>query len=154
MLALIFVLLIIVGGVFLKKSAPEYDDGFALAGFLCFFASTIVFTVSLFILMGIGTVFVIDEKIAMYEEENARIEQIVDSVVKEYIEYEYTTFTELKTTETEAVIALAMFYPELESNTLVQKQLETYISNNNKIKELREKKIDISKKKWILYFGR
>ena len=37
---------------------------------------------------------------------------------------------------------------------LVQKQIEVYTTNNQKIKEFKEQKIDIVKDKWWLYFGK
>jgi hypothetical protein len=38
-------------------------------------------------------------------------------------------------------------------DTLVQKQIETYVYNNAKIKELREEQNYINVTKWWLYFG-
>lgn len=100
----------------------------------------------------VATESTIDSKIEMYQEENANIEQDIDKIVKEYLEHEHDTFADLKTEESS--ITLVTLFPELKSNTLVQQQVEIYVANNAKIKQLREEKIDISKIKWILYFGR
>ena len=43
--------------------------------------------------------------------------------------------------------------PELKSNELTNKQMDVYINNNAKIKELKERKIDTKTIKWLLYFG-
>lgn len=94
----------------------------------------------------------IDSKIAMYQEENAKIEQDVDKIVKEYIEHEHDIFADLNTEESS--ITLISLFPELKSDMLVQQQLEIYVSNNSEIKKLKEEKIDIVKKKRILYFGK
>ena len=51
-------------------------------------------------------------------------------------------------------INLVSLIPTLKSDTLVQKQIEVYVANNDKIKELKEEKIDLSKSKWKLYFGK
>lgn len=99
----------------------------------------------------ISTIYVIDEKITMYQEENAKIEEQIDVVVKEYLKYEADTYETLKT---ESSIPIATLYPELKANELVQKQIECYYSNNQIIKELKEKKIDIQKSKMLLYFGK
>lgn len=100
----------------------------------------------------VATEDTIDSKIEMYQEENANIEQDIDKIVKEYLEHEHDTFADLKTEESS--ITLVTLFPELKSDTLVQQQLEIYVSNNAKIKSLKEEKINISKVKWVLYFGR
>lgn len=99
----------------------------------------------------VATASTIDSKIAMYQEENATIEQDIDRVVDAYLEHEHETFADLKTEESS--ITLVTLFPELKSDTLVQQQLEIYVANNAKIKELKEAKIDIAKKKWLIYFG-
>lgn len=91
----------------------------------------------------------IDNKIVMYEEENIKIETQITVLVEQYIDYETETLTELKGNE----MALVSLYPELKADTLVQEQIKVYTRNNDKIKELKEKKIDIKLSKWWLYFG-
>ena len=54
----------------------------------------------------------------------------------------------------ESSITLVTFFPELKSDTIVQQQLEIYVANNAKIKSLKEKKINLIKIRWILYFGK
>jgi hypothetical protein len=65
---------------------------------------------------------VIDDKITMYQEENTAIEQ-----------------AELKTESPTVLISL---FPELKSDTLISKQIEIYVANNQKIKELKEEKLN------------
>ena len=92
----------------------------------------------------------LDNRIAMYTEENAVIEQQIAECVERYQEYEQGVFEKVSPTDAVAFVTL---YPELKSDTLVQAQIETYVENNNKIKQLKEKKIDASVRKWWLYFG-
>ena len=99
----------------------------------------------------VGTGYTIDNKIAMYEEENASIEESIDVTVKSYMDFEASTYGELKDKDAMNLVSL---FPELKSDTLVQKQIEVYVANNDKIKELKEEKIDLSKSKWKLYFGK
>ncbi len=99
----------------------------------------------------IGTGHTIDDKISMYQEENATIEENINTVVKNYMEYESKTFENLKDDD---AINLVSLFPELKSDTLVSQQIEVYIANNEKIKELKEDKINLSKAKFNLYFGR
>ncbi len=90
-------------------------------------------------------------KIEMYEEENTKIEEQINTLVKQYMEYEGKTLTEFKS---ESSITLVSLYPELKSDNLISKQIEVYIENNNKIKQLKEDKINMKIGKWLLYFGK
>lgn len=93
----------------------------------------------------------IDEKITMYQEENNNIEKQIDSLVQGYMKYESDTFSEFKSEDS---ITLVSLYPELKSDELVKNQISVYTDNNKKIKELKEKKIDAKRSKWLLYFGK
>ena len=93
----------------------------------------------------------IDKKIAMYEEENTKIEQQIADVVTQYQEYEAGIFTEVAP---ESAMTLVALYPELKSDTLVQSQIEVYADNNKQIKELKYKAINASAIRWWLYFGK
>ena len=55
--------------------------------------------------------------------------------------------------DTESLIVLIQMYPELKSDELVKNQIDVYISNNNKIKSLKEAKINYELSKWWLYFN-
>lgn len=93
----------------------------------------------------------LDDKIAMYEQENAAIEQSVDVLVKDYYRHESDTYSSLTP---ENAVLFASAYPELQSNELATKQLEIYVENNNNIKELKKNQINLSKNRFWLYFGR
>ena len=86
---------------------------------------------------------IVDKKIAMYEEENIRIENSIDIIVKEYQEHE---------TEMYDIMTAAMLFPELTSNTLVQKQIEIYVNNNQQIKALKTEKLKHELYGWWLFF--
>lgn len=107
--------------------------------------------ISIFVGIGVANGRTLDSKIAMYTEENENIETEMNALVEQYMNYESGTYGELKG---ESSITLVSLYPELKADTLVIKQIEVYIANNEKIKELKEKKIDLSVKKWWLYFGK
>ena len=145
-----------------KKSLKEtktfyyYDDEVHISlykGLAFFFGIvSVIFFIWVFSLANtVGTGHTIDSKIAMYEEENKSIENSIDITVKSYMDYEASTYQEIK--DKDAINLVALF-PKLKSNTLVQKQIEVYLANNDKLKELKEKKIDLSKAKWKLYFGK
>ena len=109
------------------------------------------FMFTIFIITEVASSLPIDDKIAMYQEENAKIESQVADIVERYMEYETETF-EIKTDD--SYIVVASLYPELKSNTLVKSQIEVFVDNNNKIKELKEEKIGYSIARWWLYFGK
>lgn len=113
--------------------------------------AAIAFIASIVLLCCMTDYYGIDEKIEMYEEENAAIEASISLLVKEYMDYEEGIFTECAPESTMTLIAL---YPELKANTLVEKQIETYVNNNNTIKELKSKRITASLFNWWLYFGK
>lgn len=111
----------------------------------CF--STIVIVI---LCIEVSNLSVIDDRIAMYQEENSKIEEQIAEVVKQYQEYETDIFAEVNP---DSAITLVSLYPELKSDSLVNSQIEVYVSNNQKIKELREEEIAGSVKRWWLYFG-
>ena len=138
---------LVVGGLFVV----EHCDGLALlviaGGLLGILISVIAF---ICLCVDVSKLRVIDEKIEMYQEENAAIESEIDILVKEYMDYESEVFKE---TTTESSITLVSLYPELKADELVSSQLNVYLSNNQKIKELKEERINGSVSRWWLYFG-
>ena len=104
----------------------------------------------LFLAIPITGLSVVDEKITMYQEENTKIEEQIATMVKQYQEYETDIF---ESVTPESAMTLVTLYPELKSDTLVQKQIEVYLSNNERIKELKEEKINGSVLRWWVYFG-
>lgn len=123
------------------------DDEACAPGFIICFISIIGIVWNIAFLVNGRT---IDDKIAMYEQENAAIEQSVDILVKDYYRHESDIYESLKP---ENAVLFASAYPELQSNSLATKQLEIYVENNNKIKELKEDQINLSKARFWLYFG-
>lgn len=93
----------------------------------------------------------IQAKIDMYNEENLNIEKSMEILIQQYMDYESNTYKNLKG---ESSITLVSLYPELKADKLVEQQLTIYVENNNKIKSLKEDKINISNYRWWLYFGK
>ena len=160
MVSLFFILFLATTIFFVVKSIKECksaDGDEDVCDFYIFASAisgivSIAFLIWVFILIGtVGTGYTIDEKIAMYEAENTSIEESIDATVKNYMNFEATTYAEFKD---EDAINLVSLFPELKSDTLVQQQIEVYVANNQKIKELKEEKIDLSKAKFKLYFGK
>ena len=94
----------------------------------------------------------IPEKIAMYEEENAKIEEKVSNTVNKYMEYEKNIVIEVGPDDD--AFSLVSLYPELGADTLVSNEIEVYTSNNKKIKELKDQALNISNYRFWMYFGK
>ena len=152
MILLIFgiCILMIIGGFILDEKTGVDSD-------ICFGISGIGMLVGFFALVGliivgvnVKSLSVIDDRIAMYEEENTRIEQQIADVVEQYQKYETDIFMEVAP---ESAVTMVSLYPELKSDSLVQAQIEVYTENNKTIRDLRDKQIKGNVYRWWLYFG-
>ena len=136
-------------GTFIAKKTRYEVGGFVTA----IMAAIIAFTALVYCLyLGteISKLEIVDDKIAMYQEENSRIESQISDIVTQYKKYETDFFTEISP---DSAITWVALYPELKADTLVQKQIDVYVANNEKIKELRETEINGSVIRWWFYFG-
>lgn len=96
--------------------------------------------------------YAIPAKIAMYEEENAKIEEKVSNTVNKYMEYEKNIIVEVGPDDD--AFSLVSLYPELGADTLISNEIEAYTGNNQKIKELKDEALDISVYRFWMYFGK
>ena len=94
--------------------------------------------------------FGIQEKIEIYENQNAQIEQSIDAAVKAYCEHEQITYVQMSDG---AVALVAAAYPELASSELVKTQMEVWTSNSAELKELKSRLVDFHRAQYFLYFG-
>ena len=147
LLEVVFLVLIFLGWIF--KDDDEHI-GFWAAGFLSVIPCLIT-TLALIIMLFIYP-YGVDQKIAMYEEENIKIEEKVRNSVKGYMDFENDTLKNL--IDTSDLQTLLIKYPDLNSNELVKMEIETYKENSQKIKELKEKSVTRHYKAWWLYFGK
>ena len=143
-----FILLFFIGVVLIILGVYITEDGLGEFGVVIVGIALLGIFINIGILI-YGRTF--DDKIEMYEEENLRIEQSVNVLVKDYYKHESDTYSSLKP---ENAVLFASAYPELQSNDLAMKQLEIYVENNDKIKELKEDQINLSRNRFWLYFGR
>lgn len=152
-LLLLCIAISIIFGVLAYKAFEQYQEGvaivftiIAISGAFCTLLC-IGFTITLGV--KVSYLPVMDEKIAMYQEENAYIENQIDMVVKQYQEYETDIF---ESANVDSPMVFVSLYPELKADTLVQEQIDIYVANNQKIKELKEEKINGNVYRWWLYF--
>lgn len=154
MLIVLFVIfLLMIGiGLFIRASAKSYQDGMeffgglgAILGCVCEFIVVITIITCCY---DVSQSKVIDRKINMYQEENANIEKEITNIVNSYKDYEKEIISNISDME-----VLFIKIPELKSSELVKTQMNTYMENNKKIKELKEEKINYNVSKWWIYFG-
>ena len=133
-LFLIGLLIILLLDLVFKVSWNDFDW---VLGMWCFFDAILI------IWAGIEGVILcnrmtIDDRIAMYQEENALIEQRVASTVDKYMQFERDVMVEVSPDDD--IITLVALYPELKSDELVKQEMQLYIDNNKTIKDLKAKR--------------
>lgn len=156
MLIVLFIvfLLIMCSGIWLSmQSSRKFRSDaidFCRIGFICIgiVADIILIILIISCCFYVSKAKVIDEKIIMYQEENQLIERQVSEIVSDYKNYEEQTIDNVG-----KIATILIRFPELKSNKLVSKQIDVYVKNNDKIKKLKEEKIDYQVLKWWLYFG-
>lgn len=145
MLTLIFIILIILTVESVKDWEEEVAD---FTGFFAVIAGIAVIIVTACL---VDVTYRTDEMIQIYTEENEEVEKKLENAVQNYMQYEKDIMISVSPdTDTISLISL---YPDLKSDRLVESEIETYISNNDKIKELREGKTMKSIYKFLLFFG-
>lgn len=143
--SLVVTIIIGIVGSKIYEEWPTYVLAISVLTFAISFVATIVLGI------GYSNNRVIDKKIAMYQEENQHIEEQIQTVVDNYMQYESDTFD--KITGEGDPITLVTLYPELKSNELVARQIEVYQENNQQIKDLQCEKLDHQVEAWWLFFG-
>lgn len=153
MLILLFIICCTVTGIFWYRGHDDdwcdFHNGFLVC--IGIIGVTITLFCIIFTAHSVAGGRVIEAKIQMYADENTYIEEQLNVLVSQYMEYESDTYKQFKNKDSVTLVSL---YPDLKSDVLVKKQCDTYVENSNKIKALKEEKINLSTKKWLLYFGK
>jgi hypothetical protein len=146
---IIFGIILLIGGIitYNKTSLKDTSSAIVFSG-----ATIAIISIISIICCGISLSdrMIIDDKINLYQIENKNIENQISSTIEGYKKYEQDT---LKKFKNDSPITLVTLYPELKTNELVKKQINLYILNNQKIKELKEEKLVYKPLAWWVYFG-
>lgn len=144
---MILLLVISIIGMILTIKYDDWEEFIILfiIGFCVKFVALVILCICL------SMCKIADEKIEIYQKQNAEIEAKIEMVVKQYMEYEHQTFTELK--KGDDYITLVSLYPELKSDELVKEEIKVYEENNKKILELKQDKVELKVYRWWIYFG-
>lgn len=164
-LFIIFLLMIILGTIIYKVGDEKWGGDWSVGlivfsvlgiilGCICEFCTVIAIMINCY---NISILKTSDSKITMYEQENTDIQNQISEIIENYKKYEQNTYSEsLKNIDTHNsdIIVLTQLYPDLKSNEMINKQIDIYQENNNKIKELKEEKLNNEVAKWWLYLGK
>lgn len=148
-LFVIFLLMIVIGYILEENVCSDFVEILGIGGMsMGCISEAIIIIFIICLCFDISKSKVIDKKIKMFQEENKLIEEQVTTVVNSYKDYEKEVIS-----NTGQMATILIKFPELKSNELVTKQIDVYLKNNDKIKSLKEEKIDYQVSKWWLYFG-
>lgn len=148
---IIVVFLVCIVCVIIGVLAWDFDEVSFAAMVFGIFGGIVSLITAMALVISLSGLKVIDTKIDMYQTENALIESQIAECVEQYQKYETEIYTEVKA---ESAITLVALYPELKADQLVSKQIEVYLANNEKIKDLKVQKINGDVWRWWLYFGK
>ena len=152
----IFLLLTVFFVVVSKKISKKQVEGNCLLtfctvmSFICAIISAVLLVWMSVLFYIVGTGHTIDKMLLMYEEENASIEESLSITVKYYMDCDTNKYEDLSSKD---AINLVSVIHELKTDTLVYKQKKVYENNYMEILRLKKDKINLSKTKWLLYFG-
>jgi cell shape-determining protein MreC len=147
--SIILGIVMMIGGlcIYYKTSFEEVGTTLSVIGGAI---AIISFIVIIFCGISLSSRMTINDRIVLYETENKNIENQISSTIEGYKKYEQDT---LKSFKNDSPITLVTLYPELKTNELIKNQINLYISNNQKIKELKEEKLGYKPLAWWVYFG-
>lgn len=150
MLFLMLVLAIIILVIFIRLHIRYSTQTAFFFSISCMFGTVaILLLIPILLLVSqLSEESVLDEKIAIYQEENVAIEQHIDKLIKNQPEYDKDLFSDLNS------ISLVPLFSELKSDPFIHQQLDAYASNCTVLQTLKKEKTNMSKIKWLLYFGK
>ncbi len=143
-------IVLLIAGMLVYQNSCDYETLGAVIGGVGGFCGIVSLIALAALAVSVSALTVTDDKIEMYQEENAKIEFQIAECIEQYQQYETEIFTKV---DPESAITLVALYPELKADTLVSKQIDVYIENNGIIKELKAEKINGDVYRWWLYFG-
>ena len=146
---IIGIILIILGVVF--KRINGWDEAqemaFIMPGILLLL-TIIPITIGLVLITGESR---IDAQIEVCEQENQKFESAINIVVKDYLDHEQITYSEMTN---DIATTWVSILPELQSNEVIIKQMNIIQENNAAIRNLKNDKINLGIWRFLIYFGK
>lgn len=138
-------LVLIISGCIMYNHSFDLEEVGTVCGGIGVSCGVLALVATLCLAIEVSELAVVSDKIEMYQTENQKIEMQIAETVEKYQDYESGIFSEVTP---ESSITLVSLYPELKADTLVQKQIEVYVDNNDKIKNLKETQINGKVYRW------
>ena len=92
-----------------------------------------------------------DKQITVLEQRNDEVIAQIEPLIKQYLEYESSTFKDLKPSA-DKIISISQ-YPNLKGNEFVQTQIKIILENQKKITDLKLDKVSLGAYKLWLFMG-
>lgn len=93
----------------------------------------------------------IDAQIEVCEQENTKLESAIAIVVKDYLDHEEITYSEMTNDTATTWVSIL---PELQSNEIIIKQMNIIQENSATIRKLKNDKINLGIWRFLIYFGK
>ena len=106
-------------------------------------ASTLLFVITLAVIIGIGASYnriksTANAKLEVLNEQNEIVLAQIEPLVQQALYYESNTYKEFKLTP-ENIVAFGNMYPQLQANSFIQSQINIIVENQKEIKDLKLK---------------
>lgn len=142
-ISLIIGLILIIIGVAIDNRDRYSIDGapFGAFGIIIGIASIIALFIVSYSYNAIKTTT--DSRLKVLTEQNEIVLAQIEPLVQQALNYESSTYKELKLTP-ENIVAFGNMYPQLQANSFIQSQIDIIINNQNEIKNLKLQKASLN----------
>lgn len=134
-------ILLVIGIITIIYGGFQEDEGFVCLGAIIGFPSLVAILIA-------GGVYnydssTIDSRLTVLEEQNITVLTQVEPLVQQALNYESSTYKDLKL-DVNKLIILAQMYPELKANNFLRMQIDLILRNQEEIKQLKLNKASLN----------
>ena len=134
-------ILLVIGILLVFWSAFGDNEGIIVLGFIVIFPSLAALLIA-------GGIYnydssTINSRLAVLEEQNTTVLIQVEPLVQQALEYESSTYKDLKL-DVNKLIIFAQMYPDLKANSFLNKQIDIILANQEEIKQLKLDKASLN----------
>lgn len=134
-------LLLVLGIVITIWGGCRNEDGIIYLGFIIGFPTLLAMIMA-------GGIYnydssTIDSRLAVLEEQNTTVLTQVEPLVQQALNYESSTYTDLKL-DVNKLIIFAQMYPKLKANDFLRMQIDLILCNQQEIKQLKLDKASLN----------
>ena len=134
-------ILLVIGIIIIIWEAFEDGEGTIVLGFIVEVPTVIALLIA-------GGIYnydssTINSRLAVLEEQNTTVLIQVEPLVQQALEYESSTYKDLKL-DVNKLIIFAQMYPDLKANSFLNKQIDIILANQEEIKQLKLDKASLN----------